>query len=262
MHAHQYGLAFLPFSLDEGNVLTPIVDLPEGDKLEMAILRRQIYLITHFDHFLSAQAISNQIFNRDNGHIKFLGNFHQLRQAGHCAIRINDLDERGGRVETRNAHQVNRGLGVTGTLEHALIDGAQRVDVSRTAEILRFALGVGQCADGHGAVVHRYAGGAAFQQVHRHSKRGTQHRGVVVNLHVQFQFMAALGGNGCTQHATALAQHEVDFLFGDFFGGDDKIALVLTVLVINDNNKLAAAQLLHGLVYGIQFNFFHSMMYM
>jgi len=40
-------------------------------------------------------------------------------------------------------------------------------------------------------------------------------------------------------------------LLGDLLGSDDKVALVLSVLVIDHDHKLAAAQLLDGLVNGI-----------
>ena len=38
MHAHQQRLIGTPFTLDEGNVLATVIDLAEGDKLEVAIL--------------------------------------------------------------------------------------------------------------------------------------------------------------------------------------------------------------------------------
>ena len=69
--------------------------------------------------------------------------------------------------------------------------------------------------------------------------------------------MATLGCDRGAQHAAALAQHEVDFFLGDFLGRNDKVARVLTVLVIDYDDKFAASELLHSLVDSIQFDFCH-----
>ena len=135
MHTHQDRLIGTPFALDEGDVFQAIVDLPEGNELEVAILRGQVHLVAHLDDFLGAQAVGNQVLDGDDGHIEFFGHLHQLRQAGHRAVRVDDLDECGGRVEACDAHQVDGCLGVARTLEHTLIDGAQRVDVSGAAKV-------------------------------------------------------------------------------------------------------------------------------
>ena len=257
VYTHQDGLIGSPFALNQGNVLQAVVDLAERYELEMAVLCGQIDFVAHLNDLLGAQTIGNQVLDSDDRHIESLSHFDQLRQAGHGAVGIDDLDQGGSRVEAGNTHQVDGGLGVAGALEHALINGAQRVDVARTAEVLRLTVGIGQGADGHRAVVHRHAGGATVQQVDGYRERSAQHRCVVIDLHVQLQFMAALGSDGGAQHAASLTQHEINLFLGDFFGSDDKIAFVLTILVIDHDDKLAAAQLLHGLVNSIQFDFFH-----
>ena len=69
--------------------------------------------------------------------------------------------------------------------------------------------------------------------------------------------MAALGCNGGAEHATSFTQHEIDLLLSNLFGGDNKVAFILAVFVVDHNYKFAASQLFHGLVYGIQFDFVH-----
>ena len=69
--------------------------------------------------------------------------------------------------------------------------------------------------------------------------------------------MATLGRDGSAKHASAFAHHEIDLLLGDFLGGDDKVAFILSVLIVNDDDKLAAFELFNSLVNGIQFEFFH-----
>ena len=58
--------------------------------------------------------------------------------------------------------------------------------------------------------------------------------------------MATLCSDWSAEHTTTLAKHEVDFLLCDFFGGNDEIALIFAVFIINDNYKIAFAELLNG----------------
>ena len=76
-----------------------------------------------------------------------------------------------------------------------------------------------------------------------------------MHLHVEVQLVAALLRDGGAEHAAAVLQHEVDMLGGDLFGGHDKVAFVLTVLVVDNNHKLALAEVLDGLFYRIEFKF-------
>ena len=135
MDADQNRLIGFPFALDERNVLQTVVDLAEGDEFEMTVLSGQVNLIAYFYDFLGAQAVSNQVLDGDDGHIEFLSDLHQLGQTSHRAVRVDDFDECGSRVEACDTHQVDRSLGVTCTLEHALVNGPQGIDVTRAAEV-------------------------------------------------------------------------------------------------------------------------------
>ena len=160
-------------------------------------------------------------------------------------------------VEVCNPHQVNGCLGVAGTFQHALVNGAQGVDVTGTAKVLWLAVRIGQRADGHSAVVHRHACCTAVKQVNGHRKRGAQHRSVVINLHIEVQFMTAFGSDRCAQDASPFSQHEIHLLLCNLFGSDNKVAFVLSVLIVNNDNKFASFQLLDSFIDGIQFDFFH-----
>ena len=124
MNAYEQRLIGLPFALDEGDVLQAVVDLAEGDELEMPVLRGQVNLIAHLDDFFGAQAVGNQVLDGDDGHVESFGHIHQLRQARHGAVRVDDFNKGGSRVEARNAHQVDGCLGMARAFEYAFIDSA------------------------------------------------------------------------------------------------------------------------------------------
>ena len=69
--------------------------------------------------------------------------------------------------------------------------------------------------------------------------------------------MTAFSSDRCAQDATPFSQHEIYLLLCNLFGSDDKVALVLTILIVNNDNKFASFQLLDGFIDGIQFDFFH-----
>ena len=60
-----------------------------------------------------------------------LAELHEVGDAGHGAVVVDDLAEHAGRVEAGQAGEVDGGLGVAGPLEHAALAVAQREDVAR-----------------------------------------------------------------------------------------------------------------------------------
>ncbi|MPM21529.1 hypothetical protein SDC9_102198 [bioreactor metagenome] len=56
--------------------------------------------------------------------------------------------------------------------------------------------------------------------------------------HGQLQFFGTLYGNGCTNKPPGVRFHKVDLFRGNTFGGDNQIAFVFAVFVINHDNKV------------------------
>ena len=101
-------------------------------------------------------------------------------------------------------------------------------------------------------VVGRNAGGAALQFIDSHGKGRAQDRCVVFHLMGQFERLAALNGDRGTEHASGVFQHKVHLLSRDFFSGDNQVALVLTILIVDDNYKLSGLEVFNGLFYLVQ----------
>ena len=260
--AHQDRLALLPLALLEYHVGVAVVELGVGDELEVAPLGGEEDLFFAADEGLVGHAVGDEVLDGDDLEAEALGHLLELRHAGHGAVVVDDLDEGAGGVEAREASQVNSSLGVAGTHKHAAVAGAQGVDVARAAKLVGLGGGVGEGADGAGAVVHGDAGGAAvLEVVDGNGEGGAEEGGVVVHLHVELQLVASLLGDGGAEHAAAVLEHEVDVFGSDFFGGHDKVALILAVLVVDNNNKFAFAEILDGFLYGIEFkvhNYLHE----
>ena len=92
----------------------------------------------------------------------------------------------------------------------------------------------------------------AFQLVDGNGEGRTEHRGVVFHLMGQFQFLASFNGDRCTEHTACIFQHEIHLLGSNLLGGDNQVALVFAVFVVDHNNKLAFLEVLDGLFYVVQ----------
>ena len=65
----------------------------------------------------------------------------------------------------------------------------------------------------------------------------------------QVELFAAREGDGRAEHATRVLEHEVHFLGRNLLGGNNEVALVFAVLVVNDNDEFALAEVFDGLFY-------------
>ncbi len=68
----------------------------------------------------------------------------------------------------------------------------------------------------------------------------------------QFEPVQLVALHGGADQAAALAHHEGDDLGGDLLGGDDEVALVLAVLVVDDDHRPAGRDVADGLLDGVE----------
>lgn len=122
--------------------------------------------------------------------------------------------------------------------------------MTRATEGFGPACRIGQRTYRGGTVVAGNTGGTPLELVDGHGEGRAQHAGVVLHLKIQFEFLAALKGYGCTEHATPAAQHKVDGFRRDKLGGHDEIAFVFTVLVVDYYHEFALAEVPEGFLYG------------
>lgn len=145
-------------------------------------------------------------------------------------------------MQPGESRKVNGGLGVAGTLQNATILGVERIDMTRTAERLRSGIRIRQGADGGRTVLDGHTGRATLQFVDRHGERSAEHRGVVIDLRSKVEFLATFHCDGGTQYTTGVLQHEIDIVGGNLFSGDNKVAFVLAILVVDYDYELAVAE--------------------
>ena len=75
----------------------------------------------------------------------------------------------------------------------------------------------------------------------------------------QFQLLAAGDGDGGAEYTTGIFQHEVYLLRGDGLGGDNQVALILAVFIVDHDDKFAFAEVGNCLFYRVEFNLVHKL---
>ena len=100
------------------------------------------------------------------------------------------------------------------------------------------------------AVVRRDAGRDALARLDRDGERGAERRLVLVGHLAQPELVAALLGQAEADEPARVRDHEVDGLGRRELGRDRQVALVLAVLVVDDDDEAAGADVLDRLLDG------------
>ena len=114
-------------------------------------------------------------------------------------------------------------------------------DVPRLHDVFGFRACPSGDSDGQGAVVRRDAGGDAFGGLDGDGEVGAVPRAVLLDHRAQAETLRVLLGDRHADQAAAVLGEEIDLLGGDELGGEDEVALVLAVLVVDEDDGLAGA---------------------
>ena len=109
-------------------------------------------------------------------------------------------------------------------------------------------VGVDRDLDRAGAVVRRDAGRHALARLDGDGERGAERRLVLVGHLPQAELVAALLGEAEADEAARVRGHEVDRLGRRELRRDREVALVLAVLVVDDDDEAAGADVLDRLL--------------
>src|SRR5437763_4697056 len=139
---------------------------------------------------------------------------------------------------------------MAGALQHAAGLRLQRVDVAALHDVVRALGGIDRRADRVGAVGGADPGRDALARLDRHRERRLVRRLVLRGHQLEAELVAALGRQREADPATGMGPHEVDRVGGDELRRDDEVALVLAILVVDDDDHLAGRDVLQGLLDG------------
>ena len=251
VHADQHRLRRRDVALHQSDMLG-ILDLVDVDHhAELAaVLAVQHGFQRALDDRLGPAAIGDQVGDGADLQPVELGELHQIRQPGHGAVVVHDLADHAGRVHPRHARQIDRRFRVSRPDQHAAVAGDQREDVAGGRDVVGAHGRVDRDLDGAGAVGGGDAGGDTLARFDRHGEGGLVARRVLLGHQRQPKLLDPLAGHGEADQAAAEARHEIDRFGCGALGRNDQIALVLPVLVVDQDEHAALAGLLKDFLDG------------
>ena len=155
----------------------------------------------------------------------------------------------GGR-EPGEPREVDGRLRLADPLEHAARLRAEREHVAGLHEVAVRRVGVDRDLDRAAAVGRGDAGRHALARLDRHREGGAERRLVVVGHRAQPEMVGALLGQAEADEPARVRGHEVDRLGCRELRGDDEVALVLAVGVVDDDDQTAFADVFDRLLDG------------
>ena len=249
VHAHQHRLGRAHLAHHQRHVVLAVDQALEGVDAEVPVRGGQVGLGDLAHQPLRLHAVADQVADRDHADAVLAAERLELRRARHRPVLVHDLADDAGRVEAGEPRQVDRGLGLAGAREDAAGLRAQREHVARPGEVPGLGRRVDRREHGARPVGGRDAGGDALARLDRHAEGGPEAGVVLLVAHHQrdAQLVEPLAGHRQADEAAPVARHEVDRLGRDLLGGDRQVALVLAVLVVDDDEHAAGADVLEGL---------------
>ena len=246
MDTHQRRLRAFQFAAHKCDVLIVVHVAGVRDHTEAAETRGQDRFRYAPHVALVLHAVANEVRHREHLQVVFLAEFDQLRHAGHGAVVTHDFADDASGSQPGNAREIDTSFGLTGADQHAAFARAQRENVSRACEILRLRFWINGREDGDGAVRSADTGGDAYPRVDGFRECGAVHGSVDWRHERKVEFVAALFGEGHADQTTAVLGHEIDGLGRDFFGGHGEVTFVFAVLIVDEDDHAALANLFDG----------------
>ena len=181
-----------------------------------------------------------------------LAELFQIRQPRHGPVRVlHDLAQNPRGSASSHARQVQRRLGVTRALQHATLAVAKREDVTRTHEVVLVRVRVTEIARWSRAVPRGDPGGGRLE-IHADGESGLH--GVLVLLagdhEGEVETVREVVLDGDADEAAVVVCGEVNDFLGRSCRRADKVALVLAVLVVEDDDELTGGDVREGFLDG------------
>ena len=238
MHPGQHRLVAADVAVHQGEVLGAVDRGAVAVRREVAVPGRQPGLGDPLDQVLGAVAVPDQVVDRDHRQVVLVGERAQLRRALHRAVVVDDLDQDADRGQPRQPGQVDGRLGVAAPAEHAALAVAQREHVPGPGDLPGLGGRVGEHPGGVRAVPGADPRADAVAGVHR-DRELRPHPVAVVRRHQgDLEPVEHLRRHRDADHPGAVPDGERHQLGGRLGGGEDDVALVLPLLVVDHHHRL------------------------
>ena len=161
----------------------------------------------------------------------------------HCAIVFHDFTNHARRIETSKPADIDSGLRMASAHQNPAIACRQWKDVPRRNNIVRPHRGIHSNGYGACAVCGADACRNALTRFYGHGKGGLHAFAVFPRHRRQAKLFAARLGHGKADEATPMCCHEIDRVWRCHLRGDNQVALIFTIFIIDEDIHAAIARL-------------------
>jgi hypothetical protein len=250
VYPHQHGLVAGHVTAHEREVGLAVERAQERVTTEVTPHRRHSCVGDVFDELLVASAVPHQVGDRHERQTVFVGEAPQVVTACHLATVEHEFAQHACGRASCESGQVDRRFGVPDALEHAAGASAQWEDVARTVERRSIHVGVRERPQRRRTIRRRDPRRGSLGEIDADREGSAVRLGVLRRDHhrLQAEFVAALAGEADADHPRGVPHEEGDRLGRRCVGGHDQVAFVLAVLVVGDDDDLAAGDRSNGVL--------------
>ncbi len=241
-------------AVHEREVLGGVDGRPEAVGPELTVPGRQPGLGHPLDQGLGAVPVAHQVVDRDHRQPVLVGEGPQLGCALHGAVVVDHLDQHAGRGEAGEAGQVDGSLRVAPARQHAALAVAEREDVTGPGELPRLGGRVGEHPGRVGPVAGADPGGHAVARVDRDRVRRTHLVAVVRRHQRDLETVEHRGRHRNADDPAGVPDREGHQGGGRLGRREDEVALVLALLVVDDDDRLAGRDVGQGTLDAVQWD--------
>jgi hypothetical protein len=193
--------------------------------------------------------VRDELSNRDECESVFLSEVFELRPSRSCAVIVQNLanDSRG--IHTCEPSQIHRGFSMTYALQHSALSRSEGKDVAGSPEIGWHRGWIDRDLNGLCAILRADAGRYAepMGSIYAYRKRGALLLGVLVALLWKTQLVGALACEREADESAGVSNHEVYALGRNQWRRTDKVAFVLAILIVGNQDHPARLDVRHRL---------------
>ena len=199
------------------------------------------------DEFFARLTIGDEIGDRDPLQLVLFGEVVDLRSGHDGAVVIGEFADHADRRQAREPAEIDRRLGMAGAHQHAAVARDERKHMAGPDEIGRAHIAVGERAHRVAALLGGNAGGQPVPDIDRDGEGGAERRVVGRHHRLRCRRAASSAVSGAQTMPQQLRMMKAIFSGVQSAAAQIEIALVLAVVVVGDDDDLAARDRLRWL---------------
>ena len=190
---------------------------------------------------LGPHPILDEIRDRDHQQLVAPGELRQLRHARHRAVIVHDFADDAGGVKPGDACEIDRRFRLPGADENSAVPRLERKRVPGPRKIRRARCGIDRGEDRRRAIGRGDAGAREALGLDRHGECRAEARGILRRHLREVELAQPVFRHRRADEAAPVPGHEVDRGRRDLLCRNREVALVLAILVVDDDDHLAIA---------------------